>query len=104
MIDPELRRQLTDEEQAAPRAAVFLRGLNQRLTIAAVPDLQSYEVIRQVEATPWSRALVASSNERTVLLFAKGGKVLLGVFDGVAYRVHRQGPSSRRRRPWVRAK
>lgn len=30
----------------------------------------------------------------TVLLFAKGGKVPFGVFDGVAYRVHQQGPSS----------
>ncbi len=49
MVDPELRCQLTDKEQAAPRAAVFLRVLNQRLAIAAVPDLQPDEVVGQVE-------------------------------------------------------
>lgn len=38
--------------------------------------------------------MLVGRNGLTVLLFAKGGKVLFGVFDGVAYRVHRQGPSS----------
>lgn len=38
--------------------------------------------------------MLVGRNETTVLIFAKGGKVLFGVFDGVAYRVHRQGPSS----------
>lgn len=42
----------------------------------------------------WFTALLVGRNRVTVLLFAKGGKVPFGVFGGVAYRVHRQGPTS----------
>lgn len=39
-------------------------------------------------------SMLVGRNRVTVLPFAKGGKVLFGVLDGVAYRVHRQGPTS----------
>ncbi|MFH9608088.1 hypothetical protein [Streptomyces sp. NPDC017448] len=84
VVDAEGRCEFSDEEQAAPRATAFVRVLNLRPSVAAVPDRPSCEVIRQVEPN--------------------GEFPSRRVFDGVAYRVHRQGPSSAKEKPWAKVK